>query len=149
MRSTTLAAVVALTFGQASDSRGYAGTWIAELAGKTYVRLEVTLVDDALGGRISLGNIEVDSHGVVTKAESAPRELTPIFDLAVRGSTLLFSLKEGEDTDRFEMRLLGAEAAELRFLLSDADLSEAAASGVAVPKPVRLKKIGLPVLGLR
>jgi hypothetical protein len=53
---------------------------------------------------------------------------------------LSFSRKAGEDTDRFEMRLLGADAAELRFLFSDADLSELAASGVAVPKPVQLKK---------
>lgn len=140
MRSTTLAAVVALTFGQASDSRNYAGTWIAELAGKTYVRLEVNRTDGALGGRISLGDIEVDSHGEVAKAASAPRELTPIFDVAVRGPLLSFSRKAGEDTDRFEMRLLGGEAAELRFLLSDADLSELAASGVTVPKPIRLKK---------
>ena len=77
----------------------------------------------------------------MSKAESAPRELTPIFDLAVRDSTLSFSRKEGHDTDRFEMRLLGAEAAELRFLLSDADRSELAASGVAMPKPIRLKRI--------
>ena len=140
MRSTILAAVVSLILSQTSESRDFAGTWIAELAGKTYVRLEVTLTDGALGGRISLGDIEVDSQGDVSKAESAPRELTPIFDLAVRGSTLSFSHKAGHDTDRFEMRLLGAEAAELRFLLSDADLSELAASGVAVPKPIRLKK---------
>jgi len=58
----------------------------------------------------------------------------------VRGSTLSFSRKAGEDTDRFEMRLLGADGAEMRFLLSDADRSELATSGVEVPKPIRLKK---------
>jgi hypothetical protein len=135
-----LSVTLALTFGQAT-SQSYTGTWTAELAGQTYVRLELQVTNGALGGRISLGNIEVDSAGEVKTAFAAPNEFTPLLDVVLRDSVLSFSRKDGNDTDHFELRLVDNRA-ELRFIPSDADRAELAAMGVPAPKPIRLTRTG-------
>jgi hypothetical protein len=48
---------------------------------------------------------------------------------------------DGDDTDHFELRLIDASAAELRFLLSDGDRQELARQGIPEFKPVRLKRV--------
>ena len=140
MQKAILSVTLALAFGQAT-SQSYAGTWTAELAGQTYVRLELQITNGALGGRISLGNIEVDSGGEVKTALAAPNEFTPLFDVVLRDSVLSFSRKDGNDTDHFELRLVDNRA-ELHFIPSDADRAELAAMGVPVPKPIRLTRTG-------
>ena len=55
---------------------------------------------------------------------------------------MTFSVKDVEDTDRFELRLLENADAELRFLLNDEDREDFAASGIPLPKPIRLRKSG-------
>lgn len=134
-----LVTMLILTSGQAG-SQAFTGTWTAERDGQTYVRLELRVNDGALGGRIALGNIEVDAQGEVRSALAAPKELTPLFDLVLREATLSFARKDGDDTDQFELTLVGDQA-ELRFIPTEADRLELAAIGVPVPKPVRLKRI--------
>jgi len=145
MGNLIVAIALAMTVGQAPASQApgqtYAGTWIAEFTGTTYVRLELEGAAGALRGRISLGNVQVDAQGEVNKADPAPRELTTIFDVTQRTTSIAFSHKDGNDTDHFEMRLVGTEAAELLFILTDEDRKELAADGIPAPKPFRLKKV--------
>jgi hypothetical protein len=131
-------ALVALSLGQTLES--YGGTWIAEFDGAAFVRLELTVTGGALGGRIALGEMQVDAEGRVKAARKAPDRLTPIFDVVVRDEVVSFSHKDGNDTDRFEMRLSGGEA-ELRFILDEETLKELTDDGIPLPKPVRLKKV--------
>ena len=141
MPATLLAtALFALSLGQSLDS--YGGTWIAEFKGAAFVRLELSVTGWSLGGRIALGDLEVDAEGRVKAARPAPDRLTPIFDVAVRNSVVSFSHKDGNDTDRFELRLIGGEA-ELRFIFDEDTLKELTDEGIPPPKPVRLKKITL------
>jgi hypothetical protein len=133
-----LASALALSFGQSLES--YRGTWIAEFKGTAFVRLELSVTGGTLGGRIALGDVEVDAEGRVKAARQAPDRLTPIFDVAVRDSVVSFSRQDGNDTDRFEMRL-GAGDAELRFILDDETLKDLKDGGIPPPKPVRLKKV--------
>jgi hypothetical protein len=139
------AIALAMTFGQTAASQApgqtYAGTWIAEFTGSTFIRLELEGAASALRGRISLGNVQVDAQGEVNKAEAAPREFAPIFDVTLRTTSIAFSRKNDNDTDHFEMRLVGNEAAELLFILTDEDRKELAADGIPAPKPFRLKKV--------
>jgi hypothetical protein len=121
-------------------SQSFTGSWSAEYSGTTFVRLELDAARSPLGGRISLGDIELDKQGEVIKAKTAPASFTTLFDVVLRDSTLSFSRKDGRDTDHFEMRLTGENGAELRFLPSPADLKELAASGIPAPKPIRLKR---------
>ena len=95
-----------------------------------------------MAGGISLGDFEVDPQGVVRRADAAPLNLTPISDATLKGSTVTFAMKEGNDTDRFELRLLENADADLHFLLNDEDRKELAADGIPLPKPVRVKKAG-------
>jgi hypothetical protein len=138
--NATIAAVLAFSMVQ-TGSQAYAGRWIAERAGTTFVRLDLNVTNGTLGGGISLGDISLDDQGEVTSARTAPPGLTSIVSVRLRDSTLSFSRKDGDDTDQFEMRLVGDEAAELIFLPSEADLKALAENGVPRPKPVRLKKI--------
>src|SRR5688572_18411860 len=126
---------LALTLSQTApatqtSNRNYAGTWAAELAGKTYVRLELTAADGTVRGALSLGNIQVDKTGTVIMAEAAPRELTPLVDVVVRDSHLAFGRKDDSEIDRFELRLAGADAADLLFIPSDDDRKELESAGV-------------------
>jgi hypothetical protein len=146
MGGTIVAIALAIAIGQTAASQApgqtYAGTWIAELTGTTYIRLELEGAAGALRGRISLGNVTgLDAQGQVIKAEPAPRELTTIFDVTLRTTSIAFSHKNGNDTDHFEMRLVGNEAAELLLILSDEDRKDLAADGLPAPKPFRLKKV--------
>ena len=134
-----LATALALALGQA-NTQPYAGTWTADFKGTTHVRLELATVAGALGGKISLGDIEVDEQGELKTVKGAPPTLTPIANVSVKNSVLSFTRKDGEDLDRFEMRITGPGAAELRLVLTEADLKEFAAEGIPAPKPFKLKK---------
>ena len=125
-------ALVALSLGQSLEP--YRGTWIAEFDGAAFVRLELSVAGGALGGRIALGEMEVKA------ARRAADRASPIFDVVVRDAVVSFSHKEGNDTDRFEMRLSAGEA-ELRFILDAETLKELTDSGIPPPKPVRLKRV--------
>jgi hypothetical protein len=137
----TLALVIALTAVSGQSGRtSVDGTWIAQFEGRTFLRLELKTVDGGTTGGLGIGNIEVDKQGALQRVGELPRTLTPIFDVTEQPSLVTFSRKDGSDTDRFELHLLGAGRAELRFLLSDEDREELAADGVPVPKPIVLTR---------
>jgi hypothetical protein len=130
-------AITALSAGQPA-SGPIDGSWTAEFEGRTFIRLDIKTVNGAIAGGLSLGNIEVDPQGVVSRADVAPLKLTPIFNATMKGSTLTFFRKDDHDTDQFELRWLENGVVELRFILNDDDRKELAASGVPPPKPIRL-----------
>ena len=140
MAVTLLAATLAaLALGQGVEA--YAGSWIAEFGGKTFVRLELSASNGSLEGRIAIGNIQVDEQGRVKEAEDAPNTLTPVSELMMGQAMLSFAHKDGNDTDRFSMRLGSGGRADLEFVLDAATRQELAANGIAVPKPVALKRV--------
>ena len=95
----------------------------------------------SLSGRIALGDLQVDAEGRVKAAAAAPDRLTPIFDVVAKDSRLSFSHKDGDDTDRFEMYLGAGDQAELRFIPDEATLKDLKEAGIAVPKPIALKRV--------
>src|SRR5476649_1398258 len=107
MRNLLIAAALALMAGQTAG-QDYAGTWIAEREGTTYARLELTVANGALAGRISLGDVQVDKNGELANAQPA-LNFTPLVALDLRESGLLLSRKDGDDTDQFEMRLVNVD----------------------------------------
>jgi hypothetical protein len=139
---TTLCLALAITALPVGQPASVAGSWTAKFEGRTFIRLEIKTVDGAISGAISLGDFEVDPQGAVSRADAAPLKLTPISDVVAKGSTLTFISKDGHDSDQFELRLLGNAGADLHLLLNDEDRKELAASGVPLPKPIRLQKAG-------
>ena len=142
MWQTLLASVLAVVFAQGSD-RWHEGKWTAEFDRVTFVRLELSSTNGKPGGRISLGNVEVNADGGLRLVSPAPEGLSEIFDVVQRGAVVSFSLKDSHDVDRFEIHQVGAHA-ELWFLPSDDTRKELAAEGIPVPKPIRLTKGSVP-----
>jgi hypothetical protein len=139
MRGAMAAAVVGLLFAQPA-TQSYDGTWTADLNGQLYVRLELATTNGVLGGRISLGDIHVNSDGEVEAVLKVAQSFTPIIDVALRDTTLSFARKDGDETDHFEMRIIANGAAQLIFVPTDEDRQELLRAGVPLPKPIRLKK---------
>ena len=55
-----------------------AGSWTAQFDGRTFVRLELMAANGTFDGGISLGNVEVDKQGTLSRVSEAPRDLSPI-----------------------------------------------------------------------
>jgi hypothetical protein len=123
----------------ASQAAPYAGTWTAEHQGRTFIRLQLTTVDSAPHGTLGTGNIHVDKDGVVDEAEDVPFE-DPIENIVVNGSTIAFARKDGNDIERFELRILGNDTAELILLPSEEVVRQLKQEGIPLPKPIRLQR---------
>lgn len=135
-----LVTVTAATFQAApAPATKYDGTWVAQFEGITWAFLELRTANGVVTGRISLGDIEMNMDGTLKHVKPAPNDLTPIFDVRQQGAAIVFSRKEGDDTEQFEMEVKGAEA-ELRFVLTDEIRREFASEGIPIPKPFRLTR---------
>ena len=132
--------LVAVVVASAQSSHPVAGTWVAEHAGTTFVRLELRATSGGVEGKIALGDIELDAQGSVKTASPAPKELKPIFDVTLSDSTVAFALKDEHDVDHFQLKRSGS-GLELHFLLNDAHRQELASIGIATFKPILLKRV--------
>ena len=138
MQLLAIIALAALAATQAPPTK-YDGTWIAQFEGTTWAVLELRTANGLVTGRISLGDIEMNMDGTLKHVEPAPKDLSPIFDVRQQGAVIVFSRKEGDDTEQFEMEVKGTEA-ELRFVLTDEIRREFASEGIPIPKPFPLKR---------
>jgi len=132
-------AFVTVILGQPLGS--YNGDWIANYHGTTYVRLELRDTTGALQGAMSIGSsIHVDAQGNIDGVAEAPSTLRPILDLRRNGEVVSFSYENGGDVDKFELRLIDTNTAELRVVIPEDARQELAADGIPLPKPFRLLK---------
>jgi hypothetical protein len=132
-------AFAAVTLGQPLGP--YSGNWTAEFQGTTYIRVALNDQGGAAHGAMSIcSSIHVDGQGSIDRATEAPTSLRPMLDVRRRGDVLSFAFKDNDDVDRFELRFLDVNTAELTLLLSDEARQELAADGIPVPKPFRLAK---------
>ena len=130
--------VPSLSQARAED---YVGTRTAEFKGTTFMELDLRMLNGALVGNISLGNMHVDENGNVDAVRATPEKREPVTDFAVLGSRLTFTHKDGDDAEHFEMRLLDGTTAELRFVLTNEQRVELGVNDVHPPKPIRLKRL--------
>ena len=141
MKPAVLLATAIVIGATQTPNKAFEGTWTAEHAGLTFVRLELTSTGTAMSGRISLGDVEVDKAGNVKAATTPKREATPIFDVAERAGTLTFACKDGRETDRFVFKLIDATSAELALVITEEMRKDMASEGIADFKPFRLTKL--------
>ena len=133
-------ALLLAAFPSQTAPAGMVGTWVAELNGTTFVRLELRTADGRLIGALGTGDIHLDKNGEVDSAKNAPATLTPISPIAIARGAMSFTRVEGNDVERFRIRLTGNDTAELTFLPSEEDLAELKDAGVPPPKPIALRK---------
>src|SRR3954464_5686592 len=105
MASAILAVAILVAAGQQASQ--FTGTWTATYKGDTFARLQLRETNGVLTGRISLGNVHGDKDGVVDEVISPAVIDTPMFDVSLRDGVLRFARKDGDDTDRFELRIIG------------------------------------------
>ena len=134
---TTVLLVLAVLLPYQTTPAGMTGTWVAELKGTTFMRLELRSVDGRLEGGLGIGSFKVDANGVVNEAEGVPATLMPLTNFAVKDGVLSFTRDEDE---RFEVRLAADGQAQLTILLSDEDIEEFKEARLPVPKPIALRK---------
>jgi hypothetical protein len=136
------ATVVMLVQAPASK---YVGTWTAELGGRTYVRLELKRgASGALEGQMDLArNVQVDARGEVNRVSEEMQGAAPLLNLRATNAVLSFSRKDGNDTNRFELRVTGTDAAELMPVLTEMDRRELAENNTPPIKALHLKRRAL------
>jgi hypothetical protein len=119
----------------------YSGDWTADFNGTTYVRLTLNDKAGASQGALSIGqSIHVDGQGNVDRVTEATPTLRPMLDVRQNGDVLSFSYEHGGDVDKFELRLIDTNTAELTVLIPEEARQELAADGIPLPKPFRLAK---------
>lgn len=146
MRALILAATLAAFPATQRDATAIAGTWTAEFHGRTFIRLELRILNGALTGSISTGDLQVDERGEIRQVGETPRSPSPVFDVTHQSATVTFSRKDGHDADRLEFRVLDDTRGELRLILSDEVRKELAADGIPLPKPIILTRLTGPKL---
>jgi hypothetical protein len=117
------------------------GTWVADLKGTTFMRLELRTENGRLIGALGTGDIHLDKNGVVDDAKVIPATLTPLANIVVARGVMSFTRTQGDDDERFQLRVTGERTAELTFLPSDEDLEEMKEVGIPAPKPIPLRKL--------
>jgi hypothetical protein len=138
MRLLALAFVTVMV-GQPLGS--YSGNWTADFHGTTYVRLALRDTAGVPQGAMSIGkSIHVDGQGNLDGVAEAPSTLGPIIDARRNGDVVSFSYENGGDVDKFELRFIDTNTAELRLMLPEEARQELAADGIPLPKPFRLVK---------
>jgi hypothetical protein len=119
----------------------YSGDWTADFHGTTYVRLALSDKDGAPQGAMSIAaSLHVDKQGNVDEATEAAATLRPLSDVRRSGEVISFSYESANDVDKFELRLVDTNTAELTLLLPEEARQELAADGIPMPKPFRLAK---------
>jgi hypothetical protein len=114
---------------------------VAERNGTVFVRLELRVTDGALSAGLATGDVQFDAKGEVKNAAPVPARLTPITDLVATGSDVSFVRLEGNDTERFRLRVVSEDRAELQLLPDEEMLEELKELGIPAPKPIALRKI--------
>lgn len=121
---------------------GMSGTWVADHRGTTYIRIELSAVDGTLAGKMATGTVHFDKNGDVDEAAApASMTMTPLLEVTLDGTSLSFATHEGNDTDHFRLTVVGADQAELTFILTEELLEELKDEGIPVPKPFRLRRL--------
>jgi hypothetical protein len=136
--AASMVAALLLTLGQ-PGTQPFVGTWTMNFEGQTFARLELQQAAGALSGRISLGAMHITEQGEIDHVIRPAIDFTQLFDFGYRDGVLVFARKDGEDTDRFELRVNG-DTAQLTFLVTDEFRQELKDNGLPVPKPITLTR---------
>jgi hypothetical protein len=118
----------------------FTGTWTAELAGRPFIRLELSSTNGTLTGSLGTGNIHWNDAGVVDEATPLPAKPSPLVEITQRGPVITIARIEGQDREQFEFQVLADGTGQLAMVLTEEMLQELKDEGIPVPKPITLTK---------
>ena len=110
------------------------------MKGQPLARLDLTLANGELQGQLGLAGMHMDANGNVDAVIPGAGHTAPVFDIAVRDGVLSFAVKDGDDTDRFEVRLVDGRAT-LTMVIDDTFRAELAREGIAAPRPITMTRV--------
>jgi hypothetical protein len=132
-------AFVGLVLGQPGNMLN--GNWTANFQGATYVRLAFAEGATVPQGTMSIAqSIHVDDEGNVDSVIVGSSTPTRMVDIRWNEGVLSFGTNDGPDVDRFELRLIDANHAELTPIFSEEERRQFTAEHIPLPKPLRLTK---------
>jgi hypothetical protein len=99
------------------DLQQFVGTWHAKFKGKTFLTIHLEKQQGKLTGTTSHAEIQVDKDGELTSAEEQDGN-DPIEEAKLTSGILRITTKEqdSEETVQCEMKLIGTDQAEFRFI---------------------------------
>ena len=102
-----------------SGDQQFVGTWHAEFKGKTFLTIKLEKQQDKLTGTASHFDVKLDDTGGLASAEEVEGPAIPISEVKLTNGILRITLKDedSQDTIQCEMKLTGADQAELRMLV--------------------------------
>lgn len=115
------------------DLQPFVGTWHAQFKGRIFLTIKLEKPQSKLTGTASHVHIQLDKEGELTSAEEQDGS-DPIAEAKLASGILRITTKEqdSQDTIQYEMKLTGADQAELRIVTPP---------DVTAPKPWRLERV--------
>ncbi|HLI64031.1 MAG TPA: hypothetical protein VKV05_11565 [Terriglobales bacterium] len=120
-----------------SPASEYAGAWIATLQGHVWLTIRLTEQGNGLAGTVQHQNdIQFNDNGYI-KSVGEKQVSGTVQTAVLTGDGLLLTVKDAgsQQTDRYLMRLLGADVAEVRMVAMSMP------PGMPKPQPWRLTKV--------
>ena len=119
------------------DGQAYIGVWKGEHSGKTFCVLKLRITDGKLAGTFAAGDITVGDNGEVNHVDQEAGNELVLLEVKTDGTRLAFKVRDRDDLDDYELRLIDDRKAELGLLVP----ANAAGSAPMI-KPLKLTKTG-------
>ena len=121
-----------------SPLAGYAGAWIGTFEGHAWLTIRLTQQGTQLSGTVQRqSDVKFNDQGEI-KSVGDEQTTSAVENSLLNGDGLLLTVKEPgtQQTDRYLMRLTGADTAELKMVAMSMP------PGMAKPKPWKLNRVG-------
>ncbi len=121
-----------------SPLAGYAGAWIGTFDGHAWLTIRLTQQGTQLSGTVQRqSDVKFNDQGEI-KSVGDEQTTSAVENSLLNGDGLLLTVKEPgtQQTDRYLMRLTGADTAELKMVAMSMP------PGMAKPKPWKLNRVG-------
>ncbi len=121
-----------------SPLAGYAGAWIGTFDGHAWLTIRLTQQGTQLSGTVQRqSDVKFNDQGEI-KSVGEEQTTSAVENSLLNGDGLLLTVKEPgtQQTDRYLMRLIGADTAELKMVAMSMP------PGMAKPKPWKLNRVG-------
>ncbi len=101
---------------QEAEAHKFVGTWEAKWKDEVICTIRLK-PGSPISGETEACSIHVDGNGDLQAPESAEHSAkpAPILNASLKGETLTFEEKEGDEVTKFELKLVGERTAELKF----------------------------------
>lgn len=109
-----------------ADLQQFVGTWHAKFKSKTFLTINLANHQGKLTGTASHGRVGTNDVGELTDAQELEGS-DPIEDAKLTGGILRITTKDGDskDTLQFEMKIIGANQAQIQILIPPAEARHA------------------------